>query len=95
MERATISEIKNHLSAYLKRVVAGNPILVLDRGRPIAKIEKVDSVENGDERIDRLERAGLLRRGSGQACLPQIVRAEPAESFGVVEALLAERREGR
>ena len=46
-----------------------------------------------DDRLMRLERAGLLRRGNGESpVLPALTAI--AES-GVVEALIAERREGR
>ncbi|WP_369294471.1 type II toxin-antitoxin system Phd/YefM family antitoxin, partial [Klebsiella pneumoniae] len=36
MEKATISELKNRLSAYLKKVRAGHTVLILDRDRPVA-----------------------------------------------------------
>ena len=36
MEKATISQLKNSLSAYLKRVRAGQTVLILDREEPIA-----------------------------------------------------------
>ncbi len=40
MEKATISEIKNRLSAYLKKVKAGQSILILDRNQPVARLER-------------------------------------------------------
>ena len=92
MEKASISDLKNQLSAYLKKVVAGNPVMVLDRDRPIAILERVKP-DDADERLMRLERAGLLRRGNGESSvLPALTSI--AES-SVVEALIAERREGR
>ena len=37
MEKATISQLKNSLSAYLKKKVrAGQTVLILDREEPIA-----------------------------------------------------------
>lgn len=92
MEKASISDLKNQLSAYLKKVVAGNPVMVLDRDRPIAILERVKP-DDADDRLMRLERAGLLRRGNGESSvLPALTSI--AES-SVVEALIAERREGR
>ena len=92
MEKASISDLKNKLSAYLKKVVAGNPVMVLDRDRPIAILERVKP-DDADDRLMRLERAGLLRRGNGESSvLPALTSI--AES-SVVEALIAERREGR
>ena len=38
MIRATISELKNGLSAYLRRVRAGESVLVLDRKTPVARL---------------------------------------------------------
>ncbi len=43
MERVTISQLKNSLSAYLKKVRAGQTVLILDRDEPIAVLERVDS----------------------------------------------------
>jgi antitoxin (DNA-binding transcriptional repressor) of toxin-antitoxin stability system len=39
-EKATTSQLKNRLSAYLKKVRAGGTILVLDRDTPIARLEQ-------------------------------------------------------
>ena len=41
MIRATISEVKNGLSAHLRRVRSGESVLILDRGTPIARIVPV------------------------------------------------------
>ena len=38
MQRATVSELKSRLSAYLKKVRAGETVLILDRNQPVAKI---------------------------------------------------------
>jgi antitoxin (DNA-binding transcriptional repressor) of toxin-antitoxin stability system len=50
------------LSAYLKKVRAGQTVLILDRDEPIAMIERVDSRLSTDERLARLEQAGLIQR---------------------------------
>ena len=94
MEHATISELKNQLSAYLKKVIAGSSVLILDRNRPIAKIERVDSNDHPDGRLERLARAGLLRRGSGKLDVQSLLPPAGA-SANVVDALLEERRSGR
>ena len=92
MENASISNLKNQLSAYLKKIVAGNPVMVLARNRPIAILERVKP-DDADGRLLRLEWARLLRRGNGESpVLPALTAI--AES-SVVEALIAERREGR
>ena len=95
MNRATISQLKNHLSGYLEKVKAGQPLLVMDRDRPIARIERVEVGGEADDRIARLERAGLIRRGSRPLDLSLLARKGPKKELGLVEALLEERREGR
>lgn len=98
MKTATLTETKNNLSALVDQVQHGETILILDRGRPVARLESV--LGEGDDpegKLARLERQGLLRRGS--APLPrEILKAKPpraSEGPSILEALLAERRGGR
>ena len=35
MERVTISQLRTNLSAYLKKVRAGETVLILDRDQPL------------------------------------------------------------
>lgn len=99
MRTVTITEAKNRLSALLDRVRAGDSILILDRGRPVARLEPAVGAE-GEEaggRLARLERQGLVHRGSGRPVLA--ILNEPPASAGngasALEALLEERRAGR
>ena len=97
MKTASITQTKNHLSALIDEVKRGESILILDRGRPVARI--VPAVEQDDEdppgRIDRLERSGVIRRAENP---PPRGRGElrpvklPASAL---RALLAEREEGQ
>lgn len=107
MIRATISEVENGLSAYLRRVRAEESVLVLDRGTPVARIVPVGrALEHArhagdvdeDARIERLERAGGLARRSFES--PLEVLGQPFDrGAGILEALLdersGERRTGR
>jgi len=95
MEKATISEIKSRLSAYLKKVKAGQAILILDRDQPIARLERVEPATRPGDRLVRLERAGLLRRATRPVSVANLSGPVPKSSRSVVEALLEERREGR
>ena len=99
MIRATISEVKDGMSAYLRRVKSGESVLVLERRTPIARIVPVglDSDGGGEgDRVDseaklaRLEQAGIVvRRGTGS---PLDVLGPPLRpGAGVLEALLEER----
>jgi prevent-host-death family protein len=95
MERATISQLKNQLSAYLKRVRAGDSILILDRDEPIARIERVAPEDGPKDRLSRLERSGLLRRSTARVSVEELRAPVPRPERSIVEALIEERREGR
>lgn len=97
MRTATITETKNNLSALLDIVKGGETILILDRGRPVARLESAITQPTDDGRLERLERQGLIRRGRGG--MRELVASFPSvrtrSGASVVEALLEERREGR
>jgi len=97
MKSATISEAKNGLSALLDQVKAGESILITDRGIPVARIEPVVGGDDPSGRTQRLQRAGILRVGTGKPPLDLILQPGPKLSDGasVVEALIEERRTGR
>jgi prevent-host-death family protein len=97
MKTATITEAKNGLSALLDRVRAGETVLILDRGVPVARLEPVtrDSATQ-DGRLERLERAGLARRPIRPLPSDFLTRPRPKSRPGptLVDAVLEERREG-
>ena len=97
MKTASISDLKNKLSAFLDLVRSGESILVLDRNVPIAVIERVDEQAQTDPRALKLERAGLMRRPVGGRTLDVAALREPApkSSASVLHALIEERRESR
>jgi prevent-host-death family protein len=97
MKTATITEVQNSLSALLDRVRHGETILVTDRGVAVARIEPVASHPDATDRIARLERAGIIRRGLAPMPLEMLREPPPPISpeASVVEALLEERRTGR
>jgi prevent-host-death family protein len=95
MEKATISQLKNRLSAYLKKVRAGDSILILDRDQPIARIERVAPSEGPEDRLTRLERSGLLQRSTTKVSVEKLRDPVPRPERSVVEALVEERRGGR
>lgn len=98
MKHARISQLRDHLSRYLDRVRAGGEVIVLDRERPIARIVPITegaAAPAGDaERLESLERRGLVRRGTGK--LPAWWgKRRPASVRGSVLAdLRAERESG-
>ena len=101
MEKTTISQLKARLSAYLRKVRAGQTILILDRDEPVARLERVGGREAGasdqdvDDRLTRLDRAGLLRRGTRRLDVERLRTAKPRADTSLLEALVDERRAGR
>jgi len=96
MKTATISETKNGLSALLDRVRAGESVLILDRGVPVARLEPVQAAAT-EESLRQLERGGIVR--IGQSAPPvELLRETPPpmrEGASAVAALIEERETGR
>ena len=98
MKKAKIAELKNNLSRYLDYVKGGGSVVVLDRDQPVARIVPPYEVARGgrvgDERLSRLERRGLIRRGAGG--LPAWLgrRRPPGLRGSVLRDLLAQRERG-
>ena len=60
MTRASVSELKAHLSRFLRTVKRGGEVQIVERGTPIATIRAIAQGENDDARRDRLIKAGIL-----------------------------------
>ncbi len=95
MEKATISELKNRLSAYLRLVREGKTVLILDRNRPVARMEKVPDELRPDARLARLQSKGIVVRATSALPFAMLRMPSPKAKTSVVAALLDERREGR
>ena len=98
MKKASLTETKNRLSALIDEVREGETILVLDRGRPVARIESAVGADGGSVgRLDRLERKGLLRRAADRSVEDILATPPPRAKRGasVSRELLAERDDGR
>ena len=99
MKKVSITEAKNRLSALIDGLKGGSPVLIVDRGRPVARLEAVgtDSRDEQHGLLARLVREGTVR--PGPAALPRSFFTErlPRRKSGVsvVAALLEERRVGR
>lgn len=98
MKKASVTETKNNLSAILQQVKEGETYLILDRGKPIARLEPMAAESRtGDSRRADLERRGLLRRGRGRV-RKDLVEGPPPQlpkNVSALDYLLEERREGR
>jgi prevent-host-death family protein len=97
MKKASITEAKNNLSALIDGLKAGSPVLILDRGRPVARLEPVAGGEIDNERRARLIREGIVRPRRKPLSKAFLAESPPKAKDGasILEALLEERREGR
>ena len=98
MKVVSITEAKNRLSALLDRVASGEDVVIVDRGRPVARIGAIArNYPDPEGRADRLERAGVLvpPRGGSLAVILSEPPVKTTSGASVLEALLNERAEGR
>lgn len=98
MEKATVSKLKNNLSAYLRKVRSGQPVVIYDRDLPIARIERIETSGRGADRLALLTAQGITRPAT-RSLSPRELRAllpRPLpRSARVLDALLEERAHDR
>jgi prevent-host-death family protein len=99
VKKAKIAELKNNLSRYLEQVRHGETVLVVDRDQPIAQIIPLSHARAAgpgadEDRLTRLERRGLVRRGTGG--LPDWLgkRKPPRLGRSLLRDLLTDREAG-
>jgi prevent-host-death family protein len=99
MKTVSVSEAKAKLSALLKRVARGETVLICSRGHPVARLTRSQPADAGsdEERLARLEAAGIIKRGRKPATLDFLTLPAPEldEEHSLLRALLEEREEGR
>jgi len=98
MKKASITEAKNNLSALIDSVKGGSPVLIVDRGRPVARLEPVSGARHDDDgRLDHLVREGIVRPARGTLPKSLFATKPPRVKKGAsgVRALLDDRRDGR
>lgn len=99
MKKASITEAKNNLSALIDGLKGGSPVLIVDRGRPVARLEAAGSGSESEDngRLSRLLRGGVVR--ARRSVPPEALLTTPPPhakaDASVVAALFTERREGR
>lgn len=89
--KAGIRELKAHLSAYLRKVEAGEPVTITRRGKPIGRIVPVEEEKSVRDKMERLQESGLVS-WSGDTFAPgqpsAVVKGKPSVS----DLLLEDRR---
>ena len=99
MKKASITEAKNHLSALIDGLKRGSPVLIVNRGRPVARLEPVTGLGDSEQdgRLSRLIREGIVRPGR-TSLSSSLLNAQPPRPKGGASALavlFAERRDSR
>jgi antitoxin (DNA-binding transcriptional repressor) of toxin-antitoxin stability system len=98
MKKVSITEARNDLSALIDGLKGGSPVLIVDRGHAVARLEPVTAgAEAVDGRLSRLVREGVVRPGRGKLSRKLLTEQPPSIQGGTsaVTALIEERREGR
>jgi len=98
MEKASVSNLKNNLSAYLRKVRAGHPVVIYDREVPIARLERIESAGLGSDRLASLHAKGVtrlpLRQRSAVAIVAGLGSPLP-HATRLLEAVQQDRSEDR
>jgi prevent-host-death family protein len=98
MKIVGITDAKNRLSALIDGLRGGSRVLIVDRGRPVARLEPVTGgKDEQDGRIARLVREGVLRPASARMPQSLLIEQPPRMKSGAsaVAVLIEERRDGR
>jgi prevent-host-death family protein len=97
MRTTTLTDAKKNLSVLIDQVRAGETVMILDRGRPVARIEPVGPYADPSGRLARLARAGVIHVGSAAPPIDLLRRPAPPVSDGAsaAQSVLDERRSGR
>lgn len=88
MKMAAVTELKNRLSHYLRLVARGESVMILDRGRPVARLTRA---EGDDGELGDLIAGGLARPPLSALPKDFFTRDLPRPRASVQEALLEDR----
>lgn len=97
MEKTSVSRLKNSLSAYLRKVRAGQSVVIYDRDVPIARIDRIEDGGRGADRLALLAAQGITRpatRALSAKRLRALVPKAPGRAR-VLDALREERSQDR
>jgi prevent-host-death family protein len=86
--RVGIRQLKARLSEYLRRVRAGETVLITDRGQPVGRI--VPTAESIEDRLQRMAEAGLIL-WSGRRLEPRPPVAQARGDRTVADLLIEDR----
>lgn len=90
MKTAAVTDLKNRLSHYLRLVARGESVTILERGRPVARLTRVDA---DDSEIETLVAGGLARPPLAPLPADFLTRPLPRPKASVQAALLEDRED--
>jgi len=95
MEKATIAKFKDNLSAYLRKVRAGQTVVIYDRDVPIACVERIEARGRGADRLALMRAQGIIRPASRSVSAKQMrsLLARPLPRSARLSVALREERE--
>ena len=94
--RVSIGTLKARLSEFLRQAMAGEPVVVTDRGKPVARLVGLEGERALEGRGEDLVRSGLARRPARNLDPGFLETPRPADPEGrSLEMVLEERGEGR
>lgn len=93
--RAAVADLKAHLSRYLRRVKAGEEVVITERNVPIARLVPLTGAQKEGDYLRTLEARGIARRGTGTLPKGFWKLSRPHDrGDGVRKAVGEDRREG-
>jgi antitoxin (DNA-binding transcriptional repressor) of toxin-antitoxin stability system len=93
MEHVSLREANIHFSKYVKKVKAGEEIVLTDRGKPVALMKPFPASKDPvEERLLLMEKKGLLCRSrAGRVRLRKLVRLNGKSISKIIEENREER----
>lgn len=95
MVKANIAAAKNQLSRLIDQVKQGETVLIMDRNRPVARLEPL---MKQNVNIDDLHSQGILVASKKRLDTKKFLampKAKLSETASLRDAILEEREEGR
>jgi antitoxin (DNA-binding transcriptional repressor) of toxin-antitoxin stability system len=100
MKKVAITDDMKSLAELIQEArESGSPITIHEHGIPVAELKPLaKSLESDAERLEELEKQGVIRLGSREPLPPDFFHRRPAvaeSGFSAVAMVIEERRTGR
>lgn len=99
MKTVSITEAKNHFSAFIHSVKQGESVLILERNHPVAWLEPATIHELSDDKkqLALLQRKGIIQCAKTKLSKKLLEQRPPksAQKVSILQTLLQEREDAR